>query len=97
MTSLLRTDPPPTKPQARSDLIVHELDGEALIFDAATSDTHRLNETARWLWQRCDGQHNARQIAAGMTDIYDVTLDEVLGHVERMFAEFHQRGLLVRG
>lgn len=74
---------------------VHELDGEALIFDPGTGDTHRLNETALFIWNRCDGSHGVAGIAAALAQAYEVSEDEARDHVRRIVQDFDERGLLV--
>ncbi len=81
-------------PRRRHDLTVHELDGEALIFDAKSADTHRLNMTACFIWRLCDGRHEPREIAETLTRHFDVDFDEALEHTERMLDEFTGRQLL---
>ena len=84
-----------SRPLRRSDLTVHELDGEALVFDAASGDTHRLNGTALFIWRECDGRHDVRQVAERMAKTYDVSLDSAVEHVERMFNQFDDLHLFV--
>ena len=79
----------------RTDLLVHELDGEALLYDAGRADTHRLNQTAFLIWQRCDGSRDATRIAAELVDAYDVTLEVAFEHVVKILGEFRQRHLTV--
>ena len=83
------------RPLRRGDLTVHELDGEGLIFDAASGDTHRLNDTAFFIWSECDGGHDLRRIAEQLAEVYEVSLDEAVGHVKRMLNEFEQKRLLM--
>ncbi len=81
-------------PVRREDLTVHELDDEALIFDADSSDTHRLNTTACFIWRLCDGVHEVENITSEMTEAYDVSPEEAVQHVRRMLAEFREHRLL---
>lgn len=74
---------------------MHELDGEALIFDPVSADTHRLNETALFVWQQCDGRHDAEQIARRLIQAYDVSIDRALESVERVFDEFESCHLMI--
>lgn len=92
MESLARSVP---RPSRRTDLRLHELDGEALIYDAGSADTHRLNGTGYFIWRECDGGSSPEQIARRVTESYDVTLEEALQHVHRILAEFNDRGLLL--
>ena len=85
----------PLRPSRRTDLRLHELDGEALIYDAASADTHRLNGTGYFIWRECDGGNSPEQIARRVNESYDVTLEEALQHVHRILAEFDDRGPLL--
>ncbi|MBU0718409.1 MAG: HPr-rel-A system PqqD family peptide chaperone [Planctomycetes bacterium] len=78
----------------RAGLTVHELDGEALVYDPASGNTHRLNGSALFIWQQCDGYRNTCQVASRLTDVYDVSPEQALQHVERAFAEFEERDLV---
>jgi hypothetical protein len=79
----------------RSDVRVHVLDGEALIFDPVSADTHRLNETALFVWRQCDGRHSAEQTARKLIQAYDVSIDVAMECVERVFDQFESSGLVV--
>ena len=82
-------------PLHRADMTIHELDGEALVFDAASGDTHRLNETALFIWRQCEGRLDAREVAERLAEVYDLPTEAALGHVTRMFREFRERDLVV--
>lgn len=82
------------KPQRRVDVTVHELDDEALIYDATTADTHRLNTTALFIWQQCDGQQDVQQIAQRLADTYDVPLESAREHVEKVLHELQNKRLI---
>lgn len=86
---------PGTRPLRRTDIIVHELDGEGLLFDGTSGDTHQLNQTALFVWRACDGSQDARQIAERLVDVYEVSIEDAVRHVERMFREFLERRLIV--
>lgn len=73
---------------------MHELDGEALVYDAASTDTHRLNATAWFIWRRCNGARSARDIAAGLCDVFDVDVATALGHVRRTIELLAGKGML---
>ena len=96
------TEPPPApsgavgeRPPIRSkDLTVHEFDDEALIYDPKTGDTHRLNETALFIWRRCDGVTDPVQIGQALTEAYDVSAADALDQVRRMIVEFDKLGLI---
>ena len=80
----------------RTDVTEHELDGELLIFDPVTSNTHRLNDTALFIWQSCDGTRDVGQVASALAAAYDVSADEAHGHVERLLNELSDKGLFAK-
>ncbi|UCG15568.1 MAG: HPr-rel-A system PqqD family peptide chaperone [Phycisphaerales bacterium] len=93
--------PPPVPagertPTRSKNLIVHELDDEALIYDPETGDTHRLNQTALFIWRRCDGLTDPAQIGEALAETYDVSAADAMNQVRRMIAEFDQLGLTTR-
>ena len=96
--SLMSANVPPRNPPARlirrADLTVHELDGEALVYDGESGNTHRLNSTARWIWEHCDGRYNTRQIADRLVVWYEVPIESAVQHVERMLSEFAKHRLV---
>ena len=62
------TDQRPAQPLARSEgLIVTELDGELLVYDAGRDFASALNGFAARVWRACDGASDARAIAAGLS------------------------------
>ena len=81
----------------RTGLTVHVLDGEALIFDPISADTHRLNETALFIWRQCDGATSAQQIARCVSDVYDVAPQAALKHAENTLADLARLGVLSVG
>ena len=78
----------------RADVTVYEIDDDLLIYDPTTGDTHRLNDTARYVWQHCDGQRDLAGLAHDRTRVYEVSLDEAQQHVNRLVAELAQRRLV---
>ncbi len=82
-------------PLRRTDVRMHELDGEALIFDPVSADTHRLNETALLIWRQCDGRHDVEHIASRLTETYDVSENEAMECVRRSLEEFDTCGLIL--
>ncbi len=67
-----------TKPRARKDeLVVHELPDETLIYDLDRDRAYCLNETAAFVWQRCDGRKSAREIAQALGKKINAHVDSV--------------------
>lgn len=81
-------------PTQRENLTVYELDDEALVFDPVSSDTHRLNATALFVWRLCDGRHALDRISQALTRTYEVDPDAAREHAERILQEFLSHGLI---
>ena len=81
-------------PTRRADVTVNELDGEALVYDPATANTHRLNGTALFIWRACDGRQDAQEIARRLTDVYEVSGGAAMEHSTRMITELEKAQLL---
>lgn len=94
MTWDLQTLPLTGAPRRRRDLTVYELDDEALIFDPKSSDTHRLNATAVFIWKLCDGTREPSCIADALTEHYEVGWESAREHSERILQEFAAHGLV---
>lgn len=95
LTDRKESAPSPSGAVRRPDLSIYEIDDELLIYDETSGDTHRLNGTARFIWDRCDGTRDARAIAADLADVYDVAPSEAVAYIERFFATLRERRLLV--
>lgn len=51
-------------PRARKEgLLVEELSDETLVYDRERHKAHCLNETAAFVWSRCDGQTGVKELA----------------------------------
>jgi hypothetical protein len=66
-----------SKPLARKDgLIIQELPDEVLVYDLDSDRAHCLNQTAAFVWQRCDGRNTTEQIARKLGQQFDCSVDE---------------------
>ncbi len=73
----MTTNPRHIKPLVRKDgLVVKELPEETLVYDTETDRAHCLNETAAFIWKRCDGRTTPAQIARELSGEANVKLDE---------------------
>jgi len=81
-------------PPRHRQVVKHELDGEAVLFDLRTADTHRLNETALVVWSLCDGRATMRELAEHLSDRYEVATAVALDDVEQLVTRLAELGLL---
>ena len=68
---------PNAKPIARKQgLVIQELPDEVLVYDLDRDRAHCLNQTAAFVWQRCNGRNTTAQIARTLGQQFDCTVDE---------------------
>jgi hypothetical protein len=66
-----------TRPLARKqDLLVRELPNEVLVYDRERDRAHCLNETAAFVWKRCDGRNTPQDIARLLSKKVSSPVDE---------------------
>lgn len=68
---------PNAKPIARKQgLVIQELPDEVLVYDLDRDRAHCLNQTAAFVWQRCNGRNTTAQIARTLGQQFDCAVDE---------------------
>lgn len=81
-------------PLRRADLVFHELDGEAVLFDPRHGAVHRFDALTLLVWNACDGSRAEEAVAALVVGGGGLTRDEALAGVEAVLAELRTRDLL---
>lgn len=84
----------PIRPRGRDDLVVIELDGEAVVYDEGSGDLHHLNATATSVFAMCDGSASVREVSAELADVYGVSREDVETQVRRLIRRLRQAGLV---
>jgi hypothetical protein len=93
-----------TRPRARTDVLVRELDDDVLVFDPVSDRAVSLNRTAAAVWALCDGTRSVEQLAGEATtslgepvspELVDFALDELAA--SGLLAERDARASRVRG
>jgi hypothetical protein len=68
-----------TNPLARREgLVIRELADEVLVYDLDRDRAHCLNQTAAFVWQRCDGRTSTSEIARALGKGASAPVDEKL-------------------
>src|SRR5881398_1819677 len=79
MEAWMKNSDKQTKPIARkAGLIIEQLPDEVLVYDLDQDRAHCLNQTAAFVWQRCDGRTTTTQIARKLGLKFNCTVDEKL-------------------
>jgi hypothetical protein len=87
----------PQRPLRTEGYSVEELDGELLLFNAASANVIALNETAALVWNLCDGSRTVEEIGALIAAAYPESAAEISGDVAEVVALFDRHGALARG
>ena len=73
------------------------LQGELMLFDAATSRFFVLNRTMSFVWKRCDGQYTVQGMARELpSEFDDVDAANAEMDVRKALGELEALGLLVK-
>ena len=78
----------------RKEIMEREVGKEHMLYDALGKVVHVLNETAFFVWQRCDGKHTTQDIVREVCSLSGTAEDLVRGDVEQCMATFREKGLL---
>ena len=85
------------RPKRRSDVNSRLIDGETVVLDRSANRIHQLNQTASFIWDRCDGARSAREIADQLVEAFEVDRQTAETSVKMTLQQFEQLGLLDRG
>ncbi len=81
-------------PTRRQDLLSRTVEEEVVILNRDTGQVHRLNLTASYIWQLCDGTNTSDQIAAQLAADFGRSTEQVIDDVLGAIASLRQLGLL---
>ena len=82
---------PPTR---QSGLLWRTVNDEVVILNRQTEQVHRLNVTASYIWDLCDGANTPDQIASKMAAVFDRTEHQMIGDVHTTIAQLRELGLI---
>ena len=83
------------KPLWRDDLQVRQVGDELVILDRRSGLIHQLNGTARYIWNRCDGNAGVEEIASSLAEEYGLIWECSRQDVEAAIGKFGELGLLM--
>jgi len=88
------TAPRTRRPRRRRDLIARAVADERVILDRRAGLVHRLNSTASFVWDRCDGLTSVDAIAAALAARFAVDRPRARADVRATVARLAALGLL---
>ena len=85
-----------SNPIRNPDILLQEAGEETLLYSHEGRAAHVLNPTARFVWDRCDGQHSTGDITQALREQFAVAPEhDVEGDVRRTLETFAEKGLLL--
>lgn len=83
------------QPKRKSEIVIEELGGETLLYHPENRAVHVLNDTAKLIWDLCDGAHTVAEIERSIRDAFSVPeTEDVQQDVLNTLALFNAKGLL---
>lgn len=83
-----------TRPLRRLDVVCIPIDGEAVLYDDATTTTFRLNATGFRIWRLCDGRNTVDDVVESIRATYDVGESTARVDVGAAVAEMARTGII---
>ena len=78
-----------------TDVILKELNGEAVLYSAKQRALHVLNPTAQLIWELCDGGHTPEEMEQALRARFAVSAaQDVMRDVQKTLEMFSTKGLL---
>jgi PqqD family protein of HPr-rel-A system len=82
------------RPRRRSDVSVRLIEGETVVFDRRAGLIHQLNQTATYIWERCDGTCTVPGLARQLSEDFDVDPAMAEKDVVAIIAQLQKLNLL---
>lgn len=81
-------------PERRSDVSVRVVEGETVVLDRQEELIHQLNQTASYIWDRCDGKSAMAEIASQLAEEFDIDPETVARDVAGIVGQLQSLNLL---
>lgn len=94
MGNEITADPQMFRPRRREDVASRLVDGEMVVLDRQRGFVHQLNKTATFIWERCDGEHTAADIAGSLCENFAVDRSTALNDTIQAMDELRKLALV---
>lgn len=78
----------------RTDLTVQSVDEETLILDLNANHIHQLNPTASFIWEQCNSEVSADELAAVFAGHFEVDIETATNDVNTILRQLLDLGLI---
>jgi hypothetical protein len=86
--------PAESYPRKRANVRVRVIDEETIVLDRRQGLIHQLNQTASFVWERCDGRCTLEEIATRLMEAFDVDFNTAVDDVRKVIEQLEERKLL---
>ena len=85
----------PQQPTRREGVMAKKIGRETFLYDFEKGSVHILNNSAQFIWDLCNGQHNVDDILNALKKGFNIPADtNLLEEIEATLVVFHKKGLL---
>jgi hypothetical protein len=81
-------------PARRPDVLLVDDGVDSVLVAPDQVGTHLLNPTARAIWELCDGQTGAEEMAGAICQVFAVSWDDAIADVARALETLTEVGLI---
>ena len=81
-------------PRRRAGVRARVVDGQMVLLNRQRELVHQLNETATYVWDRCDGEHTVTAIASELAGEFDVDVETAEKDVAAVVGQLEDAGLV---
>ncbi|HAA55902.1 MAG TPA: hypothetical protein DCE42_14155 [Myxococcales bacterium] len=80
-----------------SSVHFRNFDEHLILLDPNNALLHQLNEVGARIWELCDGQHTANEIANTLAQEYDVSVEQAREDLEQFTTQLKAKNLVTVG
>jgi hypothetical protein len=70
---------------------------EVMLYDLTGKTIHVLNETASFIWNCCDGNHNVNDMAKKTSGLFNIPSEKTISDIEDCLANFKELNIIQNG
>jgi hypothetical protein len=81
-------------PHRREDVMERRVGSDHMLYDATGRAVHVINETALFVWKRCDGDNAVEDIISEAVSVYKISRETAQADIEECLAALRSKALL---
>jgi len=81
-------------PIRRNDLMERQVGTDYMLYDVTGRAVHLMNQTAFFVWERCDGDHAVQDIINEAASLYEISGEKIEADIQECLAALRHKSLL---